>query len=88
MPVDSGSTTHCTAQAATAASMALPPAFSTSIAVWVARVCEVAAMPSVACAGERPGISRFRMSCPFTVPGAPLCGKNFRPRLRMPASSL
>ena len=44
MPVEPGSTTHWTAQAATAASMALPPSWSTLIAVNVASGWEVAAM--------------------------------------------
>jgi hypothetical protein len=61
MPVDSGSMTHWAAQAAMAASMALPPAFSTSMATWVASGCEVQAMPSVACTGDLPGSSRFLM---------------------------
>jgi hypothetical protein len=45
MPVIAGSTTHCTATAATAASTALPPARRTSSATSVANGCEVAAMP-------------------------------------------
>ena len=48
MPVDCGSITHSTAQAATAASSALPPSRSTSSAVSVAAGIEVAAMPCVA----------------------------------------
>ena len=55
MPVLCGSTTPSTAQAATAASVALPPSRSTSIAVSVASGCEVAAMPFVEITGERPG---------------------------------
>ena len=45
MPVDIGSTTHWTAQAATAASAAVPPRFRMSIAVMVDSGCEVAAAP-------------------------------------------
>ena len=44
-PVDCGSTTASTAQAATAASTALPPARNTSIAVSEAIGMEVAAIP-------------------------------------------
>ena len=55
MPVDCGSITHSTAQAATAASSALPPARSTSSAVSVAAGIDVAAMPCVAYTGLRPG---------------------------------
>ena len=55
MPVMCGSTTHNTATAATAASAALPPARSVSTAAKVASGCEVAAMPSLAITGERPG---------------------------------
>ena len=51
----SGSTTHCIATAAIAASAALPPARSTSSAVSVASGCEVAAIPFAAIAAERPG---------------------------------
>ena len=47
MPVDCGSITPSTAQAATAASIALPPARSTSSAVSVAAGIAVAAMPCV-----------------------------------------
>jgi hypothetical protein len=45
IPVDCGSTTVSVADAATAASTALPPRFSTSIAESVASGCDVAAMP-------------------------------------------
>src|SRR5664279_2299221 len=55
MPVLCGSMTPSTAVAATAASTALPPARSTSMAVSVASGWEVAAMPSLAITGERPG---------------------------------
>jgi len=48
MPVDCGSITHSTAQAAMAASSALPPARSTSSAVRVASGIDVAAIPWVA----------------------------------------
>src|SRR5688572_18678942 len=60
MPVIAGSTTHSTATAATAASAAVPPAFSVSTAVRVASGCEVAAMPSQAMTGERPGRWKLR----------------------------
>jgi hypothetical protein len=55
MPVMCGSITQRTATAVTAASVALPPARSTSMAASVASGCEVAAMPSPAITGERPG---------------------------------
>jgi hypothetical protein len=48
MPVLSGSTTHSTAQAAIAASIALPPWRRMSTAASVAAGIEVAAMPRVA----------------------------------------
>src|SRR5471032_3181113 len=60
MPVLCGSTTPSTAVAATAASTALPPARSTSMAVSVASGWEVAAMPSLAITGERPGSWKSR----------------------------
>src|SRR5664279_3536091 len=60
MPVLCGSITPSTAVAATAASTALPPARSTSMAVSVANGCEVAAMPSLAITGERPGSWKSR----------------------------
>jgi hypothetical protein len=47
MPVECGSITPSTATAATAASTALPPARSTSMAASVAAGIEVAAMPLV-----------------------------------------
>jgi len=46
MPVIAGSTTHSVATAATAASAALPPAFSVSMAAMLASGWEVAAIPS------------------------------------------
>ena len=61
MPVMCGSITHSTATAVTAASAALPPARSTSIAASVASGCEVAAMPSPAITGERPGRWKSRL---------------------------
>src|SRR5664279_2190945 len=60
MPVMCGSTTHSVATAATAASAALPPARSASTAAKVASGCEVAAMPSQAITGERPGSWKSR----------------------------
>jgi hypothetical protein len=45
---------------------ALPPAFSTSMAVWAASGCEAQAMASAACTGERSGSSRYLIvSCSF-----------------------
>src|SRR6476619_5953647 len=61
MPVMCGSITHSTATAVTAASTALPPARSTSTAASVASGCEVAAMPSLAITGERPGRWKSRL---------------------------
>src|SRR5262245_23168981 len=61
MPVMCGSITHSTATAVTAASTALPPARRTSIAANVASGCEVAAMPSAAITGERPGNWKSRV---------------------------
>jgi hypothetical protein len=46
MPVIAGSTTHSVATAAIAASAAVPPALSVSMAAMVASGCEVAAIPS------------------------------------------
>src|SRR4030095_10467031 len=61
MPVWLGSTTASTAAAATAASIALPPRRRTSTAVEVASGFGVAAMPSVAWTGDRPGSWKSRM---------------------------
>src|SRR6185295_19748185 len=61
MPVICGSTTQSTATAATAASAALPPARSVSIAVSEASGCEVAAMASPAMTAERPGRWKSRV---------------------------
>ena len=61
MPVMCGSTTQSVAQAATAASAALPPARNMSIAASVASGWEVAAMPSQAITGERPGNWKSRL---------------------------
>ncbi len=55
MPVICGSTTPSTASAVTAASAALPPARKVSMAASDASGCDVAAMPSQAITGERPG---------------------------------
>ena len=55
MPVIAGSTTQSTATAATAASAAVPPAFSVSIAARLASGCEVAAIPSRAIDGRAAG---------------------------------
>jgi hypothetical protein len=61
MPVEPGSTTHCTAHAAIAASSALPPAASVCTAASVAEGCEVAAIPCRATTKDLPGFSKFRM---------------------------
>src|SRR5579864_5434595 len=55
-----GSTTPSNATAATAASAAVPPALSTAIAASLASGWEVAAMPSQAKTGERPGLWKSR----------------------------
>src|SRR5208282_6532423 len=62
MPVLCGSTTHCTATAAIAASAALPPERNTSRAVNVALGCEVAAIPFAAIAADRPGTLKSRIA--------------------------
>src|SRR5947209_15936179 len=62
IPVMCGSTTQRTATAATAASAAVPPARKVSIATRVASGCEVAAMPSQAMTGERPGRWKLRVT--------------------------
>src|SRR5664279_6532577 len=61
MPVICGSTTQSVATAATAASAALPPARNVSMAARLASGCEVAAMPSQAITGERPGSWKSRL---------------------------
>src|SRR6516165_8099038 len=61
-PVEPASTTHCTAHAVTAASIALPPSRSASMAASVAVACEVAAMPLLPTASDRPGSSKSRMA--------------------------
>src|SRR3954471_11885528 len=53
--------TQSAAHAATAASAAVPPARSASTAASVASGCEVAAMPSQAMTGERPGSWKSRL---------------------------
>src|ERR1700720_2854616 len=65
IPVLSGSTTHCIATAAIAASAALPPERNTSRAAKVAIGCEVAAMPFAAIAADRPGTLKSRIIEPF-----------------------
>src|ERR1700704_6718115 len=55
-----GSATHSPAPAATAASAAVPPAFSVAMAAALASGCEVAAIPSQAKTGERPGLWKSR----------------------------
>src|SRR5215470_12583690 len=54
MPVDCGSMTPSSAQAATAASAAVPPARSTSMAVSAASGCEVATIAFWAWTVDRP----------------------------------
>src|SRR3954464_12450609 len=61
IPVMCGSITPRTAAAVTAASAALPPPRRVSIAASVASGCEVAAMPSQAMTGERPGSWKSRL---------------------------
>ncbi|WP_395457072.1 hypothetical protein ACHMW5_16870 [Azospirillum melinis] len=61
IPVEPASTTLWTAQAATAASIAVPPALRISTAVRVAAGWEVAAMPLRPMASDRPGSSKLRM---------------------------
>src|SRR5580765_8267381 len=56
----SGSTTDCSATAATAASTALPPARRISTAASVASGWDVAAMPLSEIATERPGLKKSR----------------------------
>ncbi|GAB2175361.1 hypothetical protein DLREEDagr8_09190 [Dongia sp. agr-C8] len=55
IPVIAGSTTARTAAAAMAASIAVPPASSISMAVSVAEGCDVAAAAWPATTTERPG---------------------------------
>ena len=59
MPVEPGSVTHCTAQAAIAASSALPPARMISIAVWVESVWLVAAIAFIAVQNIRRPIQKL-----------------------------
>src|SRR6201993_2157392 len=59
MPVDCGSLTPSSAQAATAASTALPSDFSTSIAVSAACGCEVATIAFWAWTVDRPAKWKF-----------------------------
>src|SRR6266699_4628740 len=61
MPVDCGSITPSSAHAATAASAAVPPARSTSIAVSAARGCDVATMAFREWTVDRPGRWKFLM---------------------------
>src|SRR5579883_1152915 len=61
IPVDCGSITPSSAQAATAASAAVPPALSTSIPASAAAGCEVAIMPFWAWTVERPAKWKFLM---------------------------
>src|SRR5205809_6253221 len=61
MPVDCGSITPSRAHAATAASAAVPPERSTSIAVSAARGCDVATMAFIEWTVDRPGRWKFLM---------------------------
>src|SRR6201999_465240 len=61
MPVDCGSITPSSAQAATAASTAVPPARMTSIAVSAASGCEVATIAFCAWTVDRPARWKFLM---------------------------
>src|SRR5579872_259847 len=65
MPVDCGSITPSSAHAATAASAAVPPAFSTSMAATPACGCEVATMPFWAWTVERPARWKFLIRAHF-----------------------
>ena len=65
MPVEPASTTHWTAHAVTAASIALPPSRSASTAARVAAAWDVAAMPFLATVSDRPGSSKFRITFDF-----------------------
>src|SRR5579872_2235993 len=67
MPVLCGSTTPCTATAAIAASIALPPERSTSRPAIVARGADVATMPFAATAAERPGTLKSRIVFPSPI---------------------
>ena len=62
IPVDPNSTTLWTAHAATAASTAFPPLFRISTAVRVAVLWDVAAIPFLPAAIDRPGSSKLRMA--------------------------
>src|SRR6185369_8838953 len=61
MPVDCGSITPSSAQAATAASAAVPPDRSTSIAASAASGCEVATIAFRECTVDRPARWKFLM---------------------------
>jgi hypothetical protein len=69
IPVDCGSITPKSAQAATAASAAVPPAFSTSIAASAASGCDVATMPFWAWTVERPARWKFLIRKRLTLVG-------------------
>src|SRR5712671_6813410 len=97
IPVLSGSTTHCIATAAIAASAALPPERNTSRAAKVAIGCEVAAMPFAAIAADRPGTLKSRIIEPFAellrpplgisrAGGHPAC-TGLMPRPNLPVNS-
>ena len=67
MPVDCGSITPSSAQAATAASAAVPPARITSIAASAASGCEVATIAFWAWTVDRPAKWKFLMRDGFLV---------------------
>src|SRR5215470_15708885 len=77
MPVDCGSITLSSAQPATAASTAVPPARSTSIAVSAASGCEVATIAFMEWTVERPARWKLLMGMALVVvmlrdPGGPV----------------
>jgi hypothetical protein len=75
IPVLCGSTTHCIATAAIAASAALPPPRNTSSAAIVAIGCDVAAIPCAAIAADRPGMLKSRILIVPRVAAWALTGK-------------
>src|ERR1700674_5500013 len=80
MPVMCGSARQSTAPAAMAASTALPPSRNTSMAVMVARGCEVAAIASWLTAAERLGRWKwFIVCCYLTAEGAIGVGRQNAP---------
>src|SRR5882724_2099152 len=81
MPVDCGSMTPSRAQAATAASAAVPPARITSIATSAACGCDVATMAFWAWTVERPAKWKFLITTAFFLRfPASGCRSEARPR--------